>query len=243
MAQAQPLPLPSAGTRRFSRPSTGLMVMTLIILVIGFYVIYPLILIFINSFNVARIAEPARYGLDNWIAAFSTPNLFQAIWNTFFIYICYISVAFPMGVLIAWLLARCRIPYGGALEVMFWVSYMLPGLFTTIGWMLLIDPDLGLLNVGLKQWVPFIKDSPFNIYTVQGIIWAHLVSTAISTKVMLLTPSFRNMDVSFEEASRASGASNWVTMARVTLPLMVPAMTVVFMLNLVRMFQTFEIAQ
>jgi iron(III) transport system permease protein len=32
-------------------------------------------------------------------------------------------------------------------------------------------------------------------------------------------------------------------MARVTLPLMIPAMTVVFMLNLVRMFQTFEIEQ
>ena len=46
--------------------------MSLIILVIGFYIIYPLILIFINSFNVARIAEPARYGLDNWIAAFTT---------------------------------------------------------------------------------------------------------------------------------------------------------------------------
>jgi iron(III) transport system permease protein len=243
MAQAQPLPLPSAESRRIGRPSTGLLAMSLIILGLGFYILYPLLLIFINSFNVARIGEPARYGLDNWTAAFAGAGIFQSIWNTIFIYVCYMSVAFPMAVLIAWLLARCRIPWAGGLEVMFWVSYMLPGLFTTIGWMMLIDPDLGLLNVALKTWVPFIKESPFNIYTVQGIIWAHLVSTAISTKVMLLTPSFRNMDVSFEEASRASGASNWVTMARVTLPLMIPAMTIVFMLNIVRMFQTFEIEQ
>jgi iron(III) transport system permease protein len=243
MAQAQPLPIPAAQPRRIPRPSTGLLVMSLIILAMGFYILYPLLLIFINSFNVARIAEPARYGLDNWAVALSTPNLFQAIWNTIIVYAGYMSIAFPTAVLIAWLLARCRIPFAGGLEVLFWVSYMLPALFTTIGWMMLLDPDLGLLNVALKQWVPFIKESPFNIYTIQGIIWAHLVSTAISTKVMLLTPSFRNMDVSFEEASRASGASNWVTMLRVTLPLMIPAMTVVFMLNIVRMFQTFEIEQ
>src|SRR5262249_52719075 len=36
-------------------------VMPIIILVLGFYVLYPLALILVNSFNVARIAEPARY--------------------------------------------------------------------------------------------------------------------------------------------------------------------------------------
>src|SRR5438093_2355199 len=60
---------------------------------------------------------------------------------------------------------------------------------------------------------------------------------------MLLTPAFRNMDSSFEEASRASGASNFMTLARITLPLMIPPMTIVLMLNLVRMFQSFEIEQ
>jgi iron(III) transport system permease protein len=243
MYQAQPSALP-APRGRIPRPSLGLTIMAIVILAMGFYVIYPLLLIFLNSFNVAKISEPARFGWDNWVIAFSSPGVIQSIGNTVMVYGMYTAVAFPLAVGIAWALARCKIPWAGGLEFLFWVSYMLPGLFTTIGWMMLLDPDVGLLNNGLRRIFPFIGNSSlFNIYTVPGIVWAHLMSTVISTKIMLLTPAFRNMDVSYEEASRASGASNWVTMLKVTLPLMIPPLTIVFLLNVVRMFQTFEIEQ
>jgi iron(III) transport system permease protein len=120
---------------------------------------------------------------------------------------------------------------------------MLPSLFTALGWMMLLDPDLGLLNVGIKRLFPSITSAPFNIFSMPGIVWVHLMSTVISAKVMLLTPAFRNMDASYEEASRASGASTFMTLVRVTLPLMIPPMAIVLMLNMVRMFQSFEIEQ
>jgi iron(III) transport system permease protein len=217
--------------------------MPILIAGLGFYVLYPLLLIFVNSFNVAKIAEPARYGLDNWQAAFSDPSLARALGNTVLVYVLYTTISFPIAVLIAWSLARARLPFSHGLEFLFWLSYMLPGLFTTIGWMMLLDPDTGLLNAGLKRLFPFITQSPFNIYTVQGVVWAHLMGTVISGKVMLLTPAFRNMDASFEEASRAAGASNWTTLVRVTLPLMIPPMVIVLMLNVVRIFQSFEVEQ
>src|ERR687887_396410 len=91
---------------RFRRPRVGTVVMPIIILALGFYVVYPLILIFVNSFNVARIAEPARYGLDNWVAAFSQPRLLQSLGNTILVYVLYMSIGFPIAVLIAWALAR-----------------------------------------------------------------------------------------------------------------------------------------
>jgi iron(III) transport system permease protein len=43
-----------------------------------------------------------------------------------------------------------------------------------------------------------------------------------------------------EEASRMSGASNWTTMLRVTLPVMTPALVVVFILGVIRLFESFE---
>jgi iron(III) transport system permease protein len=146
-------------------------------------------------------------------------------------------------VAIAWALARVRMPFSHGLEFLFWVSYMLPSLFTTIGWMMLLDPDLGLLNVAIRRVVPGLTAGPFNIFSVPGVVWVHLMATVISSKVMLLTPAFRNMDAAYEEAGRASGASNLMTLARITLPMMIPPMTIVLMLNVVRMFQTFEIEQ
>ncbi len=226
---------------------TGAFVMAVLIIVFGVYIVYPVILIFINSFNVAeRVRDPFVFSFDNWRMAFSDASLFVALRNTFVVYFLYTGISFPVAIVIAWLLARTRMKFSYGLEFMFWVSFMLPGIAVTIGWTYLLDPHIGFINQLLWK-LPFFERSfdggPFNIYSVPGIIWAHLMANAISQKVMLLTPAFRNMDLSMEEAARVSGASNVRTMIRVTLPVMVPALSVVFMLNIVRIFQSFETEQ
>jgi len=62
----------------------------------------------------------------------------------------------------------------------------------------------------------------------------------IAIKVMLLTPAFRNMDATLEEAARVGGASNLRTLFKVTLPLMISPLILVFALQLLRVFQSFE---
>src|SRR5882762_11131255 len=151
---------------QIGRLRIGAIVMPILIVGLGFYAVYPLVLILVNSFNVARITEPARYGLDNWVAAFSQPRLLQSLANTLAVYFLYTSIGFPIAVVIAWALARIRMPFAHGLEFLFWVSYMLPSLFTTIGWMMLLDPDLGLLNVGIRRLFPFMTVGPFNIFSM-----------------------------------------------------------------------------
>jgi iron(III) transport system permease protein len=89
--------------------------------------------------------------------------------------------------------------------------------------------------------VPFVGKLQFNIYSITGIVWVHVVTSGIPVMVMLLTPAFRNMDAVLEEASSVSGGSTFATMFRVTLPLMAPPIVLVFALKLLRVFQTFEI--
>ena len=221
----------------------GTFIMAVLILVFGFYIIYPISLIFIQSFNVAGIVVGSyEFSFANWIKAFGDPSTFESLRNTFLIYFSYTALSFPLAVLIAWILARTPIRFSRAFEFMFWISFMLPSLTTTIGWTLILDPYFGFLNVWLKK-LPFVQGPVFNIYSVQGIIFAHLMGNAISQKVMLLTPAFRNMNVSLEEASRVSGSGKLRTMMRITLPMMIPPMVVVFMLNIVRMFNSFETEQ
>ena len=229
-----------AGGLRLPARSTYLM--TVLIILFGMYVLVPVLLIFVNSFDVAGVGEPRTWSLENWRIAFSSPDIFTALGNTFMIFGIYTVVSFPLAVLVAWAIARTKVKWAYGLEFMFWVSFMIPTISVTIGWTFLLDPSVGMLNKLLEQ-LPFVENGPFNIYSVPGIIWVHLMANATSGKVMLLTPAFRNMNVSLEEAARVSGANNFRTMLRVTLPLMIPAMTVVFMLQLVRIFQSFETEQ
>ena len=227
---------------RLRRPQTGTFIVAVLIIVFGAYIGGPVLLIFINSFNLAQVGQPAVWSLDNWRLAFSTPAIAEALFNTLLVFGFYTLISFPVAVGIAWALSRTKVRWSYGLEFMFWVSFMIPVISVTIGWTYLIDPHVGILNKALT-FLPFIDSSVFNIYSVPGIIWVHLMANAISAKVMLMTPAFRNMNVLLEEAARVSGASNLRTMFRVTLPLMVPIMVIVFVLQIVRVFQSFETEQ
>jgi len=215
----------------------GTAIMAVLIGFMGFYVLYPLTLIVINSFNTATIAEPEVYGLDAWRKAFAEPGIWRSLWNSVKIGIVLQIIALPSGIFISWLLARTNIYGAGLFEFGFWISFILPNLATTFGWMLLLDPSTGLVNNWLRQ-LPFGLN--FDIYSFWGIIWAHVMANGISTKVMLMTPAFRRMDASLEEASRMSGASPFTTLLRITIPAMTPVIIVVFLLSVIRIFSSFE---
>ena len=219
--------------------------MAVLLILLGTYLVVPIALLGINSFNITtKVIDPPQYGLANWIAAFQRKEMLAALGNTFLIFGSVTIIGMPIGVLIAWALARVRMPFAFGLEFGFWIAFIVPTISVTMGWIFLADPRLGLLNRALQQ-LPFFDsfEGPLNIYSVPGIVWVHLMARSIADKVILLTPAFRNMDATLEEAARVSGASSLLTMLRVTLPVMTPPIIVVFALHLTRAFDGFEVEQ
>jgi iron(III) transport system permease protein len=224
-----------------ARLGVGHFIMAVVLLALGFFLIWPVLLLLINSFNTAKdwFVEPRAWGLAHWQEAFQHPGLLKSLYNSILIWALTVIASFPIGVTIAWTLARTKIPFSHTLEFLFWVAYMVPALPTTIAWITLLDPDLGLINQALTK-LPFFDQGFFNIFSVPGIVWANLMGHGIAIKVMLLTPAFRNMDSTLEEAARVGGAGNFRTLTRVTLPLMIAPMALVFALQLLRAFTSFE---
>jgi iron(III) transport system permease protein len=223
------------------RLTRGHFIMAVVLLSLGYFLIWPVLLLLINSFNAAGdwFVEPRTWGIKHWVNAFQRPGLLTSLGNSLLVWSMTVTISFPIGVTIAWLLARTKIPYSHTLEFLFWVSYMVPSLPTTIAWITLLDPDIGMINVALKKLFQ-LDLGPFNIFSVPGIVWANLMGHGISIKVMLMTPAFRNMDATLEEAARVGGAGNLRTLFKVTLPLMIAPMIMVFALQLLRVFQSFE---
>jgi iron(III) transport system permease protein len=116
----------------------------------------------------------------------------------------------------------------------------MPTLSVLMGWILCLDPEYGLLN-RLFELLPFVDKGPFDIFSFWGIVWAHLASHSITVKVMLLTPTFRNIDSSFEEASEICGANRITTLIRVMVPAVTPAILAILMIAMIRAMQSFEI--
>lgn len=226
--------------RAFNRIDLQILLFVLALAAVFFLVAYPIFLVILNSFQVAPPGQAPVFGFDGWRSALSEPGMRSSIYNTLALVFVRQAIAFPLAILVTWIIARTDIPWRGALEFMFWLSFFLPSLSVTLGWILLLAPDYGILN---RVWTQLFHaaQGPFDIYSFWGIVWTHLATYGISLKVMLLVPAFRNMNASFEEASRACGASSLRTLVRIVVPIMTPALMIVFLLSTIRGLQTFEI--
>jgi iron(III) transport system permease protein len=213
---------------------TGVLLLTL------FLVLFPIAMLIFYSFSVGPPAGPLRLGLDAWENALASPMILGSLLNTIKLLLAIHLISFPVAVTLAWLIARTDLPGAHTFELMFWVSFFMPTLAVLLGWIMCLDPEYGVFNL-LAAALPFVQKGPFNIYSFWGIVWAHLVSHAVTVKVMLLTPTFRNLDTTLEEAAWTSGASRLVTFLRIVLPVTLPALIAILLLAMIRAMQSFEI--
>jgi iron(III) transport system permease protein len=226
--------------RRSGRLELGTLACTLLLALLAFVVLYPLALLLINSFQVAGPSRTTVWSLANWAAALTEPGLADALLNTLRVTVVVQVISVPLAIVIAWVIARTDVPGADWVELLFWISFFLPTLVITSGWILLADPNYGVLNQLVRQ-LPFVDKGPFNIYSFWGIVWVHLTSLGFAAKVMLLAPSFRNMDASLEEASRMAGSGPFGALLRIVIPAVAPAILIVFLASLIRSFEAFEI--
>jgi iron(III) transport system permease protein len=203
-------------------------------LVIGLLLAAPLAMLVVNSFNVAPVGQPARYGLSNWAAAVSDPTALGALVNSLELALVRTSISLPVAVGLTWLITRSDMPGRTLIELLCWLSIFIPILPMTFGWVLLLDPRFGLVNQVLGRPV-------FDLYSFWGITWVHLASNSVAFKVVLLVPAFRRIGAVTEETARMAGASVWQTLRRITLPLLAPAILLVGVVSLVLSFESFEV--
>lgn len=235
MASSIAITISSIGQRKLRNLPYHLLLATL-----AFFVIYPLFLLLLNSFQISPPGETARFSWNGWRTALSDPEVLQALLNSVTLTLTRQIISLPIGILIAWFLARTDLPGKGWLQFLFWVSYFVPSLAVTQGMIMLFDPTFGVLNQ-LSKGLPFVENSPFNIYSWWGIVSTHLIATTIALKVILLVPAFQNMDASLEEASRVCGVSSAGTVFRIVIPTLAPAIFIALLLSTIRGLEAFEI--
>ena len=205
------------------------------------FVLYPLALLVYGSFILDdATGGPKQFGIDAWVIAWQQPGMVQAIVNTLKRVVLTEVISLPIAVLIAWLVSRTDMPGKKIIDGFFWVAFFLPSLPVVLGWILLFDPDNGLIN----KWVMStfgLNMPPFDIYTFWGIIFVHLAARSVSAKYIFLTPAFRNFDGSLEEASTMVGSSPLGTIWRIVMPILMPAVLITMAISLTHSLESFEI--
>lgn len=199
----------------------------------------PVAFLLLSSFNVAPPSKEAVFGLGNWIGAFSDPGTLSALWMSFLLSITYLIPGMFVSVIMAWLIARTDMPGGALMEFLCWFAYFIPDFPMVLAWILLLDPNFGFLNTAAAA-LPFVQTPVFNPYSFWGIVWVHLATGGAWFKVMLLTPIFRRVGATLEEAARVAGANNATVIWRISLPVVLPAILAVAALSFIRGLESFN---
>ena len=91
-----------------------------------------------------------------------------------------------------------------------------------MSWFLLLGPRAGTLNMWIRVILGMdIREGPFNILTIQGMVFVHAIGI-IPSMWLILISVLRVMDPALEEAAATAGASRLKSTLFVTVPLMAP---------------------
>lgn len=217
---------------------------TLIMIGATLFVLYlagvPLVMLLYGSIRSAPIGEPgAAYTIQNYVKAYFDKEFYLLLLNSIYYGLGTCTLTFIIGTYLAWVSERTNTPLKKIFVVMSLIPFIIPGILSTISWILLLSPKIGLINLVVKQLLG-LESAPFNIYSMWGMIWAESIHL-YPLVFLLMSAAFRNMDTSLEEAALTAGSSTFTTFRRVTLPLMRPAMFSVLLINFVRGIEAFEV--
>ena len=180
----------------------------------------------------------AQIGLDNFVAVLAHSG--SDLWITSISYALGSSaLAIALGVASAWLVARTDAPFRRTAMIAAFLSLAVPVIIKSVGWIMLLGPNSGLVNVLLRS-VFGGSEGPIQLYSlggmifVEGMLWMPIV-------FLLTVPVLGAMDPSLEEAAATAGADLRATLRRITLPLMRPSIVAVFLLALIRSLESFEV--
>ncbi|MBO0852648.1 MAG: molybdate ABC transporter permease subunit [Nocardia sp.] len=120
-----------------------------------------------------------------------------------------------LGIPLAWLLARARIPGRGLIRALVTVPLVLPPVVGGVA-LLLVFGRSGLFGRYLYQW--FGLALPFS---TTGVVVAEAF-VAMPFLVIAVEGALRGADPRYDEAAATLGASPWYTFRRVTLPAIAP---------------------
>lgn len=221
----------SRGARRHWRP-TGWVANALLI-GIAFLMIYP-------TMQLIGLVFSGGEGLGGEGLG---PGIEGVLWNTFLMVAVSSVIALVFSTGLAIIAERTDGGLPGIGNFMPVAPLMLPSVTGVLGWVVLFDPRIGFVNVGLR-WIlgqPIMGGfGPINIYTMEGLIFA--LSIHLVPAIYLITSSaLRSLDPSMEEASRISGASPLRTWLTVTLPAIRPAIFEAWLLSIINGIAIFAV--
>lgn len=215
-------------------------------LFLGIFMVYPLIDVFIYSFEEGYNSASQTYygtGMYNYSYVLHDPYFLQAIRNTFILVVITVPLSTLLTLLISVALSSVK-----ALKKLFQTIYFLPYVTNTLAvglvFMILFKKTAysdGLINLVLKLF----GQGPVDF--IDGPYWAKMLVLCIYTiwivmpfKVLILTSALASVNQNYYNAARVDGTSRFRIFIRITLPMISPTVFYLIITGFIGAFKAYS---
>ena len=216
------------------------------VLFLGFFMVYPLIDVFIYSFEEGfNFASQTYYGVGthNYAYVLRDPYFLQAVKNTFIL----VAITVPLSTGIA-LLVSVGLSSIKALRNLFQTVYFLPYVTNTLA--------VGLVFMILFKRTPY-SDGFANLVInwfggksidfIDGPYWAKMFVLCFYTiwvvmpfKILILTSALASVNPMYYSAAKVDGTSTLRIFARITLPMISPTVFYLIITGFIGAFKAYS---
>ncbi len=186
-----------------------------------------LLIIFWMSLKEGVPGQLSPYTLGNYRALLTDPYHYRVMGNTLVIAVVAVFVSASLGFIFAWLIERTDLPHKAFAVSLLTMGILIPTFLKAMGWIFLLHPRIGILNLWLKQFFG-LQVSPLNIATLAGIGFVEGI-TLTPVAFAMISAALRSMNPALVEASTVHGVGRLRTLLLIELPLVWPALVSVIL--------------
>ncbi len=198
------------------------------ILFLGIFMVYPLIDVFVYSFEEGYNSASQTYfgvGPYNYSYVLHDPYFLQAVKNTFILVIITVPLSTGIALLISVGLNSIK-PLRNLFQTVYFLPYVTNTLAVGLVFMILFKKTAysdGLINL-LINWfggksVDFI-DGPY--WAKMFVLCFYTIWVVMPFKILILTSALSSVDQMYYNAAKVDGTSRFRTFVRITLPMISP---------------------
>jgi multiple sugar transport system permease protein len=207
------------------------------------FLTYPLGLGVWMGFTDAKIGRPGIWiGVENYVSLFNDSVFWLSVFNT----ILYTSVAtvlkFGLGLWLAILLNN-HLPFKAFVRAIVLLPYIIPTVLSAIAFWWIYDPQFSIVSYMLERaglidkYIDFLGvPSHARASLIAANVWRGIPFVAIC-----LLAGLQTISPSLYEAAALDGATAWQRFRHVTVPMLMPILSIVLTFSVLFTFTDFQL--
>jgi multiple sugar transport system permease protein len=216
------------------------------VILFGIFLALPILAALVlsfTSFGLRDLQNPigtSFVGVQNYTNLFSDPKFWKSLGNTVYFVVVGVPLTLALGLLIANALSRGITRFRTAFRVGYYLPVITSIVAIAVVWRFLLNPDVGLINVLLRN------------IGINGPAW--LGNPALAMPSIIVMAVWRNVGFAMVvfvaglqaipamlyEAASIDGAGRWQAFRYVTLPMLRPTILFMLVITTIGYLQLFE---